>query len=231
MYPRNLNHLVFMDTVEHKDKFFKGQQANEEFICFFRHHWIDLIKDFAIFLIFLIIVTTTITHIEKIQEILRGNRELKLFFFTGYLLGTVYMHHFFIKMINYFVNVGVITNLRVIDHKKTIYFMDSADSVDLAQVQNIERIVEGILPSLLGFGDIRVFLNASDAVVTFRRVPNVKFHYRCIARAKENVRIVQYQQRTRKNGRIPESGSQEFDPWDKPQVIKTISNESPHSKV
>lgn len=220
-----------MDPINNKDRFFKGQQANEQFICFFRHHWIDLLKDFLIFFIFMGGVIMAIRYAGEIQEILRGDRHLKLFFFTGYLLGTVYIHHFFIKMLNYFVNVGIITDLRVIDHHKTIYFIDSADSVDMSQIQNIERIVEGVVPSLLNFGDIKMFLNASDAVVTFRRVPNVQFHYRCIARAKEGIRTRNFRRQNRPENRIVEPGSVPSNPLVKPQVIRTIPHEQPETKV
>ena len=216
--------MVFMDTVSRKDRFFKGQQLNEEFICFFRHHWIDLLKDILIFIIFVTIVVTTIIHIKNIQDILRGNRELKLFFFTGYLLGTVYMHHFFIQMLNYFVNVGIITSLRIIDHKKSIYFIDNADSIDMSQIQNIERIEQGVLPSILNYGDIKVFLNASNAVVTFRRVPNVQFHYRCIARAKEEITAGRYNSNQKTNNSICGCENPIPIPTEKPQIIRTTSD-------
>lgn len=178
-----------MDPVippDNKDKIFKGQQTNEQFLYFFRHHWIDLLKEMVFFLIFISVVGVLLFQMDMIKEILQGSREMKLLFFTVFLFGTVYMHRFFNKMLNYFINVGIITDSKVIDHNKTLFFTDNQDSIDMAQIQNIEKVQEGVLPSLLKYGDIRVFLTASDTIKTFHNVPNVKFHFRALNRAKED---------------------------------------------
>lgn len=171
--------------MDNKDLYFKGQQNNETLICFFRHHWICLIREMAYFIIFLLIVTFTLSKIDTIKEILRGQRELKLLFATGFLLGTIYLHRFFTKMINHFLNIRIITDLRIIDHQKTLFLSDTMDAIDMFQIQNIERIGEGLLPNLLKYGNIKIYLNASSAVRTLSYVPNDKFHFRCITRQKE----------------------------------------------
>jgi len=110
---------------------------------------------------------------------------MKLLFLIGFMVGTMYFHRFFIKLLNFFVNIGIITNLRIIDHKKTLFFHDTMDSIDMGQIQNIEKIEEGVLPAIFKFGDIKIFLNASDSVKNFSTVPNAKFHFRTINRQKE----------------------------------------------
>lgn len=168
-----------------KDRFFKGQQAGEEFVCFFRHHWIALLKDIIYFGICLALGILALSEIEKIKLVVRGSTELKILFLTFFVIGNFYIHKFFLRLMNHFVNIGIITDRRVIDHKKTIFFMDTIDSIDMAQIQNIEKIEEGVLSTILDFGDIKIFLSASDAVKTFCNVPNAKFHFRCISRQKE----------------------------------------------
>ena len=190
-----------MDAItppNNKDKIFKGQQANERFLYFFRHHWIDMLKEIVSFMTFIAIIVLLLSQIDKIKTILRGNREMKLLFFTVLLFSTVYMHRFFIKMLNYFVKVRIITNSRVIDHHKTLFFVDNQDSIDMSQIQNIEKVQEGVMPSLFKYGDIKIFLNASDTIKTFHKVPNVKFHFRALNRAKED------RQRSMIRGKRPE---------------------------
>ena len=179
--------------MNNRDKYFKGQQANEILICFFRKHWITLLKEFIYFIVFAFIVFFTIKFIDTLMEIMRGNKELKLFFLTGFIMATFYMHRFFIKMLNYFVYVGIITNLRVIDHQKSLFFKDSIDAVDMGQIQNIERVREGFFPNVLGYGDIKIFLNASSGIKTFECLPNVRFHFRCLSRQKEARRVADLQ--------------------------------------
>ncbi len=168
-----------------RDTYFKGQQENEELICFFRHHWIALIKVFSYFTILLIIIITSLIYMKDIQAFLRGNLEFKVFFATGFLAFNFFMHKNFVNLLNHFVDVGIITNMRIIDHQKSIFFKDTIDAIDMSQIQNIEQISNGILPNLLGYGDIKIYLTASSSVKTFHRMPNVKFHFRCLGRAKE----------------------------------------------
>lgn len=170
---------------EHLDKYFKGQQTNETFVCFFRHHWITLAREFLYFSIFMLIVIFTVVKLDSIKEILQGDRTMKLFFATGFLIGTIYLHRFFIKLLNYFLDIGIITDMRIIDHQKTLFFHDNMDSIDMSQIQNIEKIQQGLLPTILGYGDIKIFLTASSIAKTFNYVPNAKFHFRCMNRQKE----------------------------------------------
>lgn len=178
-----------METLEHStnnlDKHFKGQQTNETLICFMRHHWIYLVKEFSYFIIFLVVVILSLVHIDTIMEILRGNRELKLLFYTGFLVVTIFMHRFFLKLFNYFINLGIITDIRFIDHQKNLFFKDSIDAIDMLQIQNIEMLSNGLLPNLLGYGDIKIYLSASAGIKTFYCIPNAKFHFRCLSRQKE----------------------------------------------
>lgn len=168
-----------------RDKYFKGQQDSEEFICFFRHHWIVLLRELTYFGLFMTGVVISLMNYQAITEILRGNYELKLLFLTVFILSTIYVHRFFMKMLNYFLEVGIITDVRIIDHDRTLFFRDTMDSIDLSQIQNVEQIKEGIIPNIFKFGDIVVFLTASSATKTFYTVPNAKFHFRCLNRAKE----------------------------------------------
>ena len=59
----------------------------------------------------------------------------------------------------------------------------------MGQIQNIERLREGVFPNLLGFGDMKIFLNASSGIKSFETVPNVRFHFRCLSRQKEARRL------------------------------------------
>lgn len=177
-----------------RDKYFKGQQEKEEFVCFVRQHWITLVKEFLYLAIFALILYFTLANIDAIKEILRGNREMKLLFATAFLIGTIFIHRFFTRILNFYLHIGIITDMRIIDHQKTIFLKDTMDSIDMAQIQNIERLGEGVLPSLLGYGDIRIFLSASSAVKTLQYVPNVKFHFRCISRQKEARQNLQLRQ-------------------------------------
>ncbi len=168
-----------------RDKYFKGQQDHEDIIFFMRNHWVTILKDIIFFLLFIAIIIFTVSNMGTIQEMIRYNPAMKLLFLTLFLGGTIFMHRFFVHLMNFFVNVAILTNIRFIDHKKTLFFKDSMDAIDMGKIQNVERVGEGFWPNVLGYGHIKIFLTASAGVKTFLRVPNAKFHFRCISRQKE----------------------------------------------
>lgn len=168
-----------------RDLYFKGQQENENFICFFRHHWISLLGEIFYFLIFIAAVTFSLINIDAIQNLVQSQQEMRYGFFLIFVLGTLIFHRSFVKFFNYFICISVITDKRIIDNERTLFFKDDLDSIDMAQIQDIEMIAQGLLPNLLNYGDLKIYLSATNAVKFFKAVPNAKFHFRCINRQKE----------------------------------------------
>lgn len=171
--------------MDNLDKYFKGQQRDEELICFFRQHWIVILKDLISLGIFILVTVLLIFNLNPISSVLAGNTGFELLFLGIFVFLTVYMHRVFLHLLNYFISIGIITDIRVLEHRRTLFLHDTMEAVDLAQIQNIERVGEGFLPNLLNYGDIKIFLNASNAVMIFSKITNVKFHFRAISRAKE----------------------------------------------
>jgi hypothetical protein len=56
----------------------------------------------------------------------------------------------------HFLNVWVLTNQRIVDIKQSGYFNREVSSLFLSRVQDVTTDVTGILPSILGIGDITV---------------------------------------------------------------------------
>lgn len=66
----------------------------------------------------------------------------------------------------YYLNAWVLTNQRIVDIKQRGYFSREVSSVLLTRVQDVTTDVSGVLPSLLGIGDITV--QSAGAVDEFR---------------------------------------------------------------
>lgn len=71
----------------------------------------------------------------------------------------------------YFLNAWVLTNRRIVDIKQRAYFSREVSSVLLNRVQDVTTDVSGVLPSLLGFGTIRVQSAGEDAEFMMRGIP------------------------------------------------------------
>lgn len=166
-----------------QDKHFKGQQANEEVVCFFRKHWIALLPTLVPF-IFIMTVVSLLFATISFNDFFAANDSLHKTIFAILFVGTLlYVHRFFLQMINYFLHVVIITNQRVVEIRKTVYLHHSLDAVDLAQIQDLAKEQNGLVKNLLKFGELIITLSSTATTKTLIDVPKADFHFRVINRA------------------------------------------------
>ncbi|MFA6414526.1 MAG: PH domain-containing protein [Candidatus Paceibacterota bacterium] len=71
----------------------------------------------------------------------------------------------------YFLNAWVLTNQRIATIKQRRFFVREVSSLLLTRVQDVTTNVSGIVPSLLGIGDIKVQSAGADVEFTMRGIP------------------------------------------------------------
>lgn len=71
----------------------------------------------------------------------------------------------------YFLNAWVLTNQRITTIKQRRFFSREVSSLLLPRVQDVTINVSGILPSLLGIGDIKVQSAGAEIKFTMRGIP------------------------------------------------------------
>lgn len=71
----------------------------------------------------------------------------------------------------YFLNAWVLTSQRIVTIKQRRFFSRKVSSLLLPRVQDVTTDVSGILPSLLGIGNIKVQSAGADVEFTIRGIP------------------------------------------------------------
>ena len=71
----------------------------------------------------------------------------------------------------YFLNAWILTNMRIVNIKQRRYFSREVSSLFLTRVQDVTTDVTGVLPSLLGIGDIKVQTAAEDVEFVMHGIP------------------------------------------------------------
>lgn len=71
----------------------------------------------------------------------------------------------------YFLNAWVLTNQRIVNIKQRRYFSREVSSLFLSRVQDVTTDVTGVLPSLLGIGDIKVQTASEDVEFVMHGIP------------------------------------------------------------
>lgn len=182
--PRHLQSSE-ISAVDNTNKNFKGQQKTEVVLCFCRKHWIVLFAHLigffvflaAVFYFFMEVSSASITSFFSPQTY-KGIAALLVLGFTYYI------HRFFLRFFNYYLQTMIITNYRVIELHQTLYFVRQRNSIDLPEIQDIIINREGVIPTLLNYGEITIILSSAHATKTFYCVPNPEYFFRKINKTK-----------------------------------------------
>lgn len=169
---------------QYKDLNFKGQQPDECVVCFFRKHWITMVSHFVFFGAFLLLMTFLTFNIQTLYDALRPGL-FKLLFIITTALSLFYIHYFFLKIVEHFLTVAILTNSRIVCITKSLFVTDEKESCDLKMIQEINKHQNGILPNFLHYGDLSIALSQSAAIVRLNKIPNPEYHFRLINRVKQ----------------------------------------------
>jgi Bacterial PH domain len=72
----------------------------------------------------------------------------------------------------YFLNLWVLTNARIVNIKQRRFFSREVSSLFLSRIQDVTTNVSGLLPSLLGIGNIKAQTAAEDVEFVMNGIPN-----------------------------------------------------------
>lgn len=175
------NEILMDNTNRH----FKGQHENEEVLCFCRRHWIVLLPHMVVFFIFCIFIILFFTFVStESLESAFAQSNYRFLMLLPISLGTLYMHRFFLRVFNYYLQTIIITNNRVITLEQTLYFTRTRDSIDLTEIQDIVVKQHGIMQTLLNYGELIITLSSAHSTKTLERVPNPEYYFRKINKTK-----------------------------------------------
>jgi len=104
-----------------------------------------------------------------------------LFAAAGWLI-----HRFFLKMINYYTNVVIVTSHRIVEIRKTLFLRDTKESLDLRKVQEVEFKQDGLIANLFKFGNLNIILGNSE-IKTLTQLPNPDYFFRLINKLKNDM--------------------------------------------
>lgn len=170
------------------DKHFKGQLEDENVLCIFRRHWIKVLPRLLFFTFAFLATALVVVYIGKIagSDAFQGNIALKSSFVLGFALFSFMVHHEFLAIFHYYLHTVLVTDFRIVDVDKSVFFHDSKDSVDLSKIQDIQKLQNGIVENLMNFGSLKIVLSGTHVSMNLDLIPNPEYYFKVINRAKRN---------------------------------------------
>lgn len=172
-------------AIDNKDRFFKGQMSDENYILFFRKHWLYLLPTVLLFL-GICVLTVVFFSIILMVELKQINAGFYRFLIAILSIGFVsYAHWFFLKLFGYFLTVCILSDYRLLALNKSVYTKDSKETADLGMIQDIKKDQSGIIRNFLKYGNIIITFSSSSTIMILSDAPNVEFHFRALVRARQ----------------------------------------------
>ncbi|MFA6537421.1 MAG: PH domain-containing protein [Patescibacteria group bacterium] len=150
---------------------FPNQKQGEHVLMFMRRHWIMAIKIIAITLLFsaipalLFIVIINYTNYFD-SEIFRAGATL---FISCYYLSIIL--YSFSMFIDYYLDVWIVTNQRVINIEQKGLFARVVSEKELERMQDITSEVKGFWATVLHYGDVHIQTAGETERFIFKTVP------------------------------------------------------------
>lgn len=148
---------------------FKEQEKDEEIREVIRRHWFDILWQF-IPLIFATLLVLSLLGVAR-QLFSQTINENILFFFGSFLL-LIFWLVASIIWIDYYLDVWIITNKRVVNVEQKGLFMREVSELHYNKIQDITTEVHGFIPTILHYGDVYVQTAGAQPRFLFHNVPD-----------------------------------------------------------
>ncbi|MDH5596584.1 MAG: PH domain-containing protein [Candidatus Peregrinibacteria bacterium] len=167
---------------DHHD--FKGQLKYEHFQFFFRRHWVRFLQPIFLNIPAGLLILVILYFMGRVTLMLDF-----IFLRAFYVLFTMslvvsYFILGFQQLINFYFDLCIITDTRVIIIKKTVFLKNNSDALDLTKIQDIAVESQGIFSNYLHYGKLIITLSTSAPPLVLNYVPNPHFYLEWMNRVK-----------------------------------------------
>lgn len=193
------------DPDDHTNRHFHGQQPAERVLCFCRKHPIVLLRPF---LLTVTIMATLAAGIVLLLQLPGTDAWLwRLLLAAFFLTMTVAHHGFFLRFLQYYLEIVILTNYRVIDLKKSVFIHDDKEMVDLHEIQDIKKSQDGIWANLFNYGDIVITTASTTSSMSLQDLPHPDYYLNRINEGKRHYILDRRRQKSLEGGAINPTNS------------------------
>lgn len=154
------------------DPRFPGQNPNETVKILVRPHWLVLLRTVAaiLFLAIIPVAVLVVLAVNGVATFSGIGLAITAVTVPAYYLTMVTW--FFIAWVDYYLDVGIVTDQRIIDIDQRGMFQRNVAELDCRKVQDINADKSGILETVFDFGDVVVQTAGERPNFVFHAVPH-----------------------------------------------------------
>lgn len=145
----------------------------ENLVIFLRRHWINLLGQIVsiIAIAFLLVLVYLFVFIFGLKEVI-GGVGFEIADFLVALASLLLWVLFFVVFLDYYLDVWIVTNERIIDIRQKGLFRREISELPLGNVQDLTTEIAGVIPTLYDFGDLYVQTAGKRERFIFMSIPH-----------------------------------------------------------
>lgn len=145
----------------------------EEILLIVRRHWFDILKQLFLIFIMVLILIGSYSYLPLLFPGLTDNPALNsVFIFMENLFAMLIWILFFLIWIDYYFDVWVITDKRVVDVRQNGLFSREVSELQIEKIQDITTEVHGVIPTFLNYGNVYIQTAGEKERFVFANVPD-----------------------------------------------------------
>lgn len=151
---------------------FDGQRENEQILLVLHRHWFDILSQFFIILAMLLLFFGSYGMTAFLYADIDTQSFSALFAFLRNLFFTFTWITFFIIWIDYYLDVWIVTEQRIINIEQKGLFARTTSELRLEKIQDVATDVKGVIPTFLNYGNVEIQTAAEQEKFLFRNIPD-----------------------------------------------------------
>lgn len=149
---------------------FRGQHENEEILRVIHRHWFNIFAHFFLILVFSFLLIGSFLAFPLLFPEMLDAKNARLFLFVENTFFIFIWLFGFLMWIDYYFDVWIITNERIVNIEQKGLFVRHISELNFSRIQDVTAEVEGILPTVLNYGDVLVQTAGEESRFIFRQV-------------------------------------------------------------
>ena len=149
------------------------QKSYEKIEYVLRRHPLTFVPIFVLFFVLMLVPVLVYFLIDNLYPNLFL---LDTAFAIAILLGSVYYLSiylfFYAQFIDYYLDIWVVTNDRIVDTEQKGLFSRSTTELDLFRIQDVTATTEGMFKTIFHYGDVSISTASNNSHIIFRDVLN-----------------------------------------------------------
>lgn len=149
---------------------FQGQHGNEEVLRVIHRHWFNLLSHLAVVIIFSFVLIGSVLILPTLFPEALDLTNWRFFIFVENTLFIFLWLFAFLIWIDYYFDVWIITNERVVNIEQRGLFSRDVSELNYSRVQDVTADVDGLIPTILNYGDVFIQTAGEKERFVFRKV-------------------------------------------------------------